>query len=58
MKEISASQSDSCAPPPTAFTVLIFMQGAPFEVNTVAEVTVLGTEVYNRIREKPLSVGR
>ena len=45
-------------PPPTALTVLILMQGAPFEVNTVAEVTVLGTEVYNRIREKPLSVGR
>ena len=39
-------------------TVGQFCLPTAFTVNTIAEVTVLGTEVYNRIREKPLSVGR
>ena len=38
-----------------AFTVRIEVQGTPLEavVDTGAEVTVLGTEVYNRLQEKP-----
>ena len=40
---------------PTAFTVQIEMQGTPLEamVDTGAEVTVPGTEVYDRLQEKP-----
>ena len=41
--------------PPTAFTVRIEVQGTPLEavVDTGAEVTVLGAEVYNRLQVKP-----
>ena len=40
--------------PPTVFTVQIEVQGTPLEavVNTGAEVTVLGTEVYDRLQRK------
>ena len=46
--------------PPTAFTVRIEVQGTPLEavVDTGAEVSVLGKEVYNRLQEKPPSGGR
>ena len=38
--------------PSTAFTIRIEVQGTPLEalVDTGAEVTVLGTEVYNRLQ--------
>ena len=41
--------------PPRAFTVQIEIKGTPLEavVDTGAEVTVLGTEVYDRLQEKP-----
>ena len=41
--------------PPTKFTVQIEVQGTPLEkvVDTGAEVTVLGTEVHDRLEEKP-----
>ena len=44
---------------PTAFTVQIEVQGTPLEavVDTGAKVTVLGTEVYDRLKEKPPSGG-
>ena len=41
--------------PPTAFRVHIEVQGTPLEavVDTGAKVTVPGTEVYDRLQEKP-----
>ena len=41
--------------PPTAFTVQIELQGTPLEavVDTGAEVTVPGTEVYDQLQKKP-----
>ena len=41
--------------PITAFTVQIEVQGTPLEavVDTGAEVTLLATEVYIRLQEKP-----
>ena len=40
--------------PSTAFTIRIEVQGTPLEalVDTGAEVTILGTEVYNRLQIK------
>ena len=46
--------------PLTAFTVRIEVQGTPLEavVDTGAEVTVLGAEMYNRLQVKPPSGSR
>ena len=41
--------------PPTAFIVQIEVQGTPLKAvaDTGAKVTVLGTDVYNRLQEEP-----